>query len=100
MKFKELEKSVYLGQNLIFDVLNALFDSAEVRERILNAVKADMPIMIYDSGDGGDGLLYRTLKNAGCKTVRSYQIDKENGNLEENTAYFTVFLNKAITEKY
>ena len=34
MKLKELSRRVYLGENLLTDVLNVLFDSAEVRERI------------------------------------------------------------------
>lgn len=100
MKLKELSRRVYLGENLLTDVLNVLFDSAEVRERILSAVKSDIPMMIYDDCYGGDGLLYRALKNVGCKTVRSYQIDKENGNMQNNTAYFTIFLNKTISEEY
>ena len=100
MKLIELSRGVYLGKNLLTDVLNTLFDSEEIRKQILSAVKSDIPIMIYDDCDGGDGLLYRALKNVGCKTVRSYQIDIENGNLKENTAYFTIFLNKTITEEY
>lgn len=100
MKLKELSRRVYLGENLLTDVLNVMFDSAEERERILNAVKSDIPMMIYDDCDGGDGLLYRALKNVGCKMVRSYQIDKENGNMQNNTAYFTIFLNKTISEEY
>lgn len=100
MKTKELVRRVYCGENLLQRILPRFFKSKKVRKRILGAVRENAPMMIYESGNCGDGILYNALKNAGCKTVRSYQIDKEMGNMKNNTAYFTIYLNEDLPDEF
>lgn len=92
---------MYKGECLLDEVLNVLFDKKH-HTLIKNAVEIDLPFMIYDYGECGDGLLYRALKNEGVTTVRSFQIDEEmqKENTADNSAFFTVFLKKVIKEKY
>ena len=44
MKLKELSRRVYLGENLLTDVLNVLFDSAEVRERMTRSLSLSLTL--------------------------------------------------------
>ncbi len=101
IEIAELSKRVYSGENLLSNVLALMFDS-EYKELILKAAKLNMPMTIYDDCQGGDGLLYRALKNAGVKTVRSFQIDKEinKGAFEHNNAFFTIYLNKPMNASF
>lgn len=77
------------------EVLNLLLDERD-QEILKKALEAKIPITIFDDCDGGDGLLYRALKNVGAPCVRSYQIDKGEGLMERNCAYFTIYLNRKL----
>ena len=95
---KDFVRRVYLGENLLEEVLDLLLE-AQDKENLKKALEANIPITIFDDCDGGDGLLYKALKNAGAPCVRSYQIDKENGLMETNCAYYAVFLNRKLEER-
>lgn len=92
---RELEGRVYSGEDCLDEVLNLLLEERD-RELLKKAMEAKIPITIFDDCDGGDGLLYRALKNAGAPCVRSYQTDKDVGMMEKNCSYFTVFLNRKL----
>ncbi len=94
---KRLANKVYLGERLLDDVLDAMFKN-EVSEKIKKAVKENAPIIIFDeSGKGGDGLLYRALKNEGVTTVKNYGLMKTFEPMNENMAYFAIFLIEEVS---
>ena len=101
MDIKALTKRVYAGEDLLEDVLNLFFDK-KYHHLINKAVTDDLPMMIYDCCEGGDGLLYRALKNKGVSVVRSFLNDKDVAyeSIAENSSYFVLFLNCPIDRSF
>ncbi|MBQ9861827.1 MAG: hypothetical protein IJO75_06165 [Clostridia bacterium] len=100
MTITELREHVYNGENLLIEVLDCLLDRKQSND-LLCAISERIPIMIYErcAGECGDGLLYRALKNIGVPCVKSNQTEQDVGLMNNNCAFYTVYLVKRLDEQ-